>query len=387
MEHTPDECKVVCRGVHRVDQRTRQEGPILRKEWGRLLAGIMVIRNHTGRRGLHAKLPAFLRICMRRWILSCSLLSLCLFSFFALAQTPVEPQVSADEANRAQSSQPTASASPINRDQMKIGPGDLIEVSLYGVADFKQETRVSDSGEMSVPLVGSVNVGGLTIEEAQDRVAKALTDGAFFRDPHVMILIKDFASQGISVLGEVMKPGVYPAMSTRRLYDLISLAGGFGQKAGKLVTITHRDRPSDPEKIMLHNDPAKSMESNVAVYPGDTIVVSRAGIVYVVGDVVRPGGFVMEHSEHMTVLEAVALAQGVNRTAALNAARVIRRTGGHPEEVKIPLKNIMAAKANDVELMPDDILFIPGSAAKSAAKRGMDSVIQIATSLAIFGVR
>jgi len=300
------------------------------------------------------------------------------------AQNPIEPQLAADEANRAPSEAMQVSN---DRDKIRIGAGDLVEVSLYGVADFKNESRVSESGELSVPLVGSVNVRGLTIEEAQDKVAKSLKDGGYFREPHVMILIRDFASQGISVLGEVAKPGVYPAMSTRRLYDLISLAGGFGAKAGKTITITHRDHPDQPEKVILSSDQTKSMESNVAVYPGDTILVGRAGVVYVVGDVVRPGGFLMENSERMTVLEAVALAQGVNRTAALGSARVIRRNSGHPEEVKIPLKSIMAAKSNDVELMADDILFIPGSAAKGAAKRGMDSVIQIATSLAIFGVR
>ncbi len=307
-----------------------------------------------------------------------------IFGSILNAQNPVEPQVSPDQLN---SSQVAPSPGILDREKIRIGPGDLVEISLYGVSDFKNESRVSESGELSVPLAGSVNVRGLTIEEAQDKVAKALKDGGYFRDPHVMILIRDFASQGISILGEVLKPGVYPAMSTRRLYDIVSLAGGFGPKAGKTVTITHRDRPDHPEKVVLSSDQTKSMESNVEVYPGDTILVGRAGVVYVVGDVVRPGGFLMENAERMTVLEAVALAQGVNRTAALGSAKVIRRAGGHPEEVKIPLKSIMAAKVSDVDLMADDILFIPGSAAKGAAKRGMDSVIQIATSLAIFGVR
>lgn len=312
------------------------------------------------------------------------------FLFFSIlcfsvnAQNPIEPQVSADQLNSSQTASP---AGILDREKIRIGAGDLVEVSLYGVSDFKNESRVSETGELSIPLAGSVNVRGLTIEEAQEKIAKALRDGGYFREPHVMILIRDFASQGISILGEVMKPGVYPAMSTKRLYDIVSLAGGFGPKAGKTVTITHRDHPNMPEKVILSSDQTKSMESNVAVYPGDTILVGRAGVVYVVGDVVRPGGFLMENSERMTVLEAVALAQGVNRTAALGSAKVIRRNSGHPEEVKIPLKSIMAAKSNDVDLMPDDILFIPGSAAKGAAKRGMDSVIQIATSLAIFGVR
>jgi polysaccharide biosynthesis/export protein len=201
-----------------------------------------------------------------------------------------------------------------------------------------------------------------------------------------MVVIKDFSSQGVSVLGEVTRPGVYPMVGTRRLYDLISQAGGFTPKAGKLVTITHRDQPSVPDKVVMSDDPAKSVESNVEIDPGDTIAVSKAGIVYVVGDVQRPGGFVMENNERMTVLQAVALAQGTNHTAALNAARILRRTTTGPTEVKIPLKQIMAAKASDMELRPDDILFIPGSAAKGALSRGMESVFQIASSMAIFAV-
>ena len=311
---------------------------------------------------------------------------ICVVIFFCCtssAQTMVEPQVAAPSASQT----PPATTLPVAPAKLRIGAGDLVEVSVYGVSDFKQEVRVSDGGEISLPLIGGVNIGGSSIEEAQDTIAKAMVQGGYFRDPHVSVLIKDFASQGISIMGEVMHPGVYPTMSTRRLFDLVALSGGFTPKAGRLVTITHRDRPTEPQSIMITVDPAKSPESNVEVQPGDTILVSRAGIVYVVGDVARPGGFVMENNERMTVLEAVALAQGVNRTAALNAARVIRRQTGKPEEVKIELKKIMAAKAQDVELMPDDILFIPGSAAKGAAKRGLDSVVQIATSLAVFGAR
>lgn len=301
----------------------------------------------------------------------------------ATSQTVVEPQVAAPNSNPVL---PPAPFAPAIRDSLRIGPGDLLEVSVYGVSDFRQEGRVGGSGEMMLPLIGAVKVGGSTPEEAQSIVAKALVSGGYFRDPHVTVLIKDFSSQGVSVLGEVAHPGVYPAMSTRRLFDVISLAGGFSPKAGRLVTITHRDTPEKPAEVMVTNDPAKSMESNVEVYPGDTVVVSRAGIVYVVGDVLRPGGFVMENGEKMTVLQAIAMAQGVNRTAAVGSAKLIRRSTGKPEEIKLELKGILSAKAPDVDLLPDDILFIPGSLAKNAFRRGIDSAIQIATSVAIYGI-
>ncbi len=306
----------------------------------------------------------------------------------SLAQTVVEP-VTAPVASGSHPAPAISSQAPKadeSREQLRIGPGDLVEVTIFGVADFKQEGRISDSGEMSLPLIGTVHIGGSTIEDAGAIIKDKLVSGGYFRDPAVTVLIKDFASQGISVMGEVEKPGVYPAMSTRRLYDMVSLAGGFTNKAGKLVTITHRDKPTQPDSVVLTNDPAKSMQSNVVVYPGDTIVVSKAGIVYVVGDVGRPGGFVMENGEKMTVLQAIAMAQGVNRTAALSQAKLVRRNTGQPEEVKIALKGILSAKSPDVDLMPEDILFIPGSIAKNVMKRGFESAIQIATNVAIYGV-
>ncbi len=311
-----------------------------------------------------------------------------LLSAFAFAQAVVEPQVPVTGTS-AQVSVPSPDAVPssMDRARIRIGTGDLLEVSLYGVSDFHQEGRVNETGNISLPLIGDVHIGGATVEEAQDVISKSLVQGGFFRDPHVIVVIKDFASQGVSVLGEVVRPGIYPMVGTRRLFDVVSLAGGFTDKAGKLVTITHRDQPDKSEDVVLSDDPAKSAGSNREIYPGDTIAVSKAGIVYVVGDVRRPGGFVMERSERMTVLEAIALAQGPNRTAALGAARILHRPANGPTtETKIPLKQIMAAKSNDIELSPEDILFIPGSAAKGALSRGAESVLQVATGLAIYGV-
>jgi len=323
----------------------------------------------------------------RRWLTRIGFVLL-LSSVFSFSQSVVEPQVLAPEKPSAGVQQPgsLATVTALQREKMRLGPGDLVEASIYGVSDFRQESRVNESGDLSLPLIGSVRVGGATVEDAQEVIAKSLVAGGFFRDPHVSVVIKDFASQGVSVLGEVTRPGVYPMLGSRRLYDVVSLAGGFTAKAGRLVTITHRDQPNIPDNVLMNDDPAKAAENNVEIFPGDTIVVSKAGIVYVVGDVQRPGGFVMERNERMTVLEAVALAQGTNRTAALGAARILRRGPAGSSEVKIPLKQMMAAKANDVDMMPEDILFIPGSAAKGALTRGVESVMQVATGLAIYGV-
>ncbi len=127
-------------------------------------------------------------------------------------------------------------------------------------------------------------------------------------------------------MGEVQKPGIYPLLGSRRLYDAISAAGGTTPKAGTYALITHRNDPEHPARVTISNGPPDSMANNVPVVPGDTIVVSKAGIVYVVGDVHMPGGFVMENDKNITVLQAIALAQGLNPNAALDSAKLIRKT-------------------------------------------------------------
>jgi polysaccharide export outer membrane protein len=170
------------------------------------------------------------------------------------------------------------------------------------------------------------------------------------------------------------------------LYDAISAAGGTTPKAGRYVLITRRNDPQHSVRVPLLTGAPESMENNVTVEPGDTILVSKAGVVYVVGDVHQPGGFVMENGNDITVLKAIALAQGTNPNAALDSARVIRKTPEGPQDVPLSLKKIMAAKAPDIQLQADDVVFVPGSAGKSAAKRGAEAILQMATGVAIWRI-
>ncbi len=268
---------------------------------------------------------------------------------------------------------------------LRLGPGDLLNISVYGVPDLTQDVRISSGGEISLALIGTVHVGDLTPDQARDLIETRLRDGGFIRNPYVSVLVKEFATQGISVMGEVTKPGIYPLLGSRRLYDAISAAGGLTPKAGQIVTIARRNDPQHPTTINFGGDPAVSAGSNVPVYAGDTIVMSKAGLVYVVGDVEMPGGFVMDNNEKISVLQAVALARGAKHTAAMDRAKIIRkRPDGTLQEIPIPLDKILAAKSPDVPLVNDDIVFVPGSAAKSAARKTLDSIVQVATGVAIY---
>jgi polysaccharide export outer membrane protein len=279
--------------------------------------------------------------------------------------------------------QPSAGAAPSS--EMLIGSGDLLEVSVYGAPDYDKQVRVSAAGEVTLPLAGTLKVGGMTTSQAETLIAKKLGDGEYFNDPRVSVLEKEFSSQGISVLGEVQKPGIYPLPGTRNLFDAISAAGGTTPRAGNIVAITHRSDPQDRKVVNLSYDGKSADHANIPVYPGDTVVVSKAGVVYVTGDVKLPGGFIMENA-HMTILQAVAMAQGANPTAALDRAKLIRNSGqGQPEEIPISLKKILSAKAPDMNLQPNDIVFVPNSATKSAGRRTLSAIVETATGMAIYG--
>lgn len=269
-----------------------------------------------------------------------------------------------------------------------IGVGDLLKVTILGAPESDQEVRVGSDGSIGLNFVGPVTVAGLTTEKAQAAIAKKLVAGGFFTDPQVSVFAKEYATQGVSVLGEVQKPGVYPVLGARNLFDVLSLAGGTTQKAGRVVSVTHRDDPKASTNVLLSNDPTESIHSNIEVFPGDTVVVSRAGVVYVVGDVHKPSGVLMDHGTDMTVLEAIAMAEGTLPSAALNKAKLIRKTpAGGRQEIPLNLKDMLASKAPDVRIQAEDIIFVPGSAAKSAGKRTLEAIISTASGLAIYGVR
>jgi polysaccharide biosynthesis/export protein len=293
------------------------------------------------------------------------------------AETGVSPatNVPAQAASRDNSAQ---------GGDLTIGIGDLLKVGVLGAPEYDQEVRVAANGTIAIGLVGEVHVVGETTEQAQQTIRKRLMDGGYFADPQVSVFEKEFATQGVSVLGEVQKPGVYPVTGPRRLFDLLSLAGGTTPKAGPVVTISSRDNTKPIRTVSLSSDPQKNIDANVDIVPGDTVVVSKAGIVYVVGDVRRPMGVIMENGGHITVLQALASAEGANPTANLRNAKIVRRGQDGPTEVPVDIKKIMQAKAADVKLQAEDVVFIPSSAAKNVGARTLQSIVNIASGIATY---
>jgi polysaccharide export outer membrane protein len=309
--------------------------------------------------------------------------------FLLAVQTTSPPQsVPQNQTEQATSGEQSADVLPSNSPViLRIGPGDLLEImisTVIGAPEVDWKTRVSGSGDITLPLVGSLHVAGMTAEEAQGLIGKKYKDGEILRSPQVSVFLLEYASQGVSVLGEVLKPGVYPLLTSRRLLDLISQAGGLTPTAGRTITITHRDHPLEPKTIISSGDATQNAANNIDIIPGDTVVVAKAGVVYVIGAVGKPGGFTMNANEGLTILEAIALAEGSKADASLDKSRLIRRTPAGRGEIPVPLGKILASKTPDMKLQPDDILFVPSSATKSAARRTLEAIVETASGVVIF---
>ena len=269
--------------------------------------------------------------------------------------------------------------------RLQISAGDLLELGVFDTPDLSGKLRVNESGEITLPVAGPLRVVGMTAEEAAAAVEQKLLEAEILKDPHVSVFIVEYATQGVTVTGEVKSPGIYPLLGSHGLVDLLSAAGGVTGNAGRMVSVTHKSDPDHPQMIRMDSRPGKVAE-NVDIQPGDTIVVARAGIAYVVGDVGHPGGFMIDANDRLTVLQLAALAAGTTKTSAQDQARLIRKTPNGREEMPIRLKAMLSGKVTDIPLEDGDILFVPSSKSRILAYRGMDSAIGMTSGLVMAGV-
>lgn len=355
----------------------------------------------------------FARFCFARsrGLLAFSIVLLCASQFHARAQqrpasssaarSPAESAVPTLSVSQAAvgSSRPRAApakanqsgdpasaiAAGIDTSTLRLSAGDLLEVSVYNVPELSTKARVGSSGDVYLPLIDYVHVGDLTVEEGQALIEKRLEDGGFVRSAHVTIFVDESAAQGVTILGEVTKPGIYSALGDRRLYDLLSAAGGFTPSAGRKISIIRQHNQTAPITVDLPRNLADDLQDNIEIQPGDTITVPRAPIIYVVGDVGRPAGLLVDNGS-LTVLQALALAGGTNHTAKMGAVRIIRKGPTGIIETRVPLKKMLEAKAPDITLQADDILFVPLSGIRVAAGSGLNAAMSAAAGLAIVAV-
>jgi len=266
-----------------------------------------------------------------------------------------------------------------------IAPGDMLEISEYRTPEFHSVVRVSATGKVRLPLVNEVSLEGLDEESAAHAIEAVLVEKGILRHPLVSVLVTAQAGQDVSVLGEVVRPGVYAYTAHHRLLDVISQASGVAPGAGRMVNIIHRSDPNTPHGVALDPEGADpGTGHNPELSPGDTVEVSRAGLVYVVGDVIRPGGFPVDPVHGITVLQALSLAWGSTQNAATGKALLIREQKGGRTLITLNLKRMLRGLDPDQAVHDRDILYVPDSLAKNLINRTMESAIQSAVGVSIY---
>jgi polysaccharide export outer membrane protein len=258
-----------------------------------------------------------------------------------------------------------------------IGPGDLLDLTVFDVPELILKVRVDSNGMVNLPLLGDLKLAGMTVRDAQLLIANKLVEQEMVKKPEVSLLIEEFATQGTTVSGEVNTPGIYPLMGPHRLYDAISAAGGLTLKAGRTVTVVHARQKDRPE-IITFPEGTSLEQANVVIYPGDTIIVSKTGVVYVVGEVAKPGAFLMENNTTMSFLKAIALAQGTTKLASLKHALLLRQTPAGTLQYEVPLNKIYKGEASDLQLRAEDIVFVPTSNVKTYGAIGLQGAVSAA---------
>jgi polysaccharide export outer membrane protein len=296
-----------------------------------------------------------------------------------------------------------ALASDVNQGDYVIGSGDLLGVEVFDVPELSRDVRVNETGYISLPLMPSkVRASGLNPFQLQDKLAELLQTNGLVSTPQVTVSIKEQHSQPITVIGAVKNPMVIQALRRTTLLQALSQAGGIGDYAGTTVIVTRPSRdvsetaetdaastPSAPETFTINlSDVLESADSrfNIPLMGGDVVSVPRAGIIYVVGAVVRPGGFLMQNDfDKMTMLKMLSLAGGMTNTAKMKNAVILRKNlaTGTRDQVPVDLNKVMHLKSQDVLLQSNDILFVPDSNGLKALHRAGDVAVALTTGIGV----
>ena len=246
-------------------------------------------------------------------------------------------------------------------ESLLIGPGDQLQIRVFDTPELDQIAHVTDAGTIPLMLGSNVTVASQTPERAARSIERALIEGKFLLHPHVSVTVLEYATQKVSVIGEVKAPGAFAINTPKSVLHILTLAGGLTELADRRILI---ERKGTKERIpyFVTNQPDVAFESAVMVNPGDSVVVPKAGIVYVLGDVARPGGYTITNNEaQISVLQLIARAGGTNHSAAPAHARLLRKTSSAYSESSLSISAMQKGKALDVQLQANDILYVPFS--------------------------
>jgi polysaccharide export outer membrane protein len=286
----------------------------------------------------------------------------------------------------------------------RIGAGDEISIHITDAEEVKDafaNSFLTDSdGFVTIPMIGRVHAAGLTTSELQTQVREGLKK--YMVDPQVFVNIKSVKSQSVSILGAVSTPGVHQVSGPKTLMEVLALAGGLSKEAGYKVDISRQRKwgmiplpgatwdptgefsTAEVNTKRLTDD--KTPVDNILIKPNDVITVPRAEVVYVIGEVKKPGGFTLGDRKEVSILEALSLAEGTTATAAPSRAQILRSTPGSTARVRvnIDLKKVLQGKSDEVDLAASDILFIPDNARKRIATKAAETALSTISGLIIW---
>jgi len=265
----------------------------------------------------------------------------------ACARAPARKQ-----ASPAPEGPPRAAAAEAPVPEYRLGPGDTLKITVYNNADLTTETVITQAGNISFPLIGEVGLGGLSRSEAEKAIAAALDRGGFVPKPHVTLLIIEYRSQQVSILGEVGKPGVYPLSQVASLTDVLAMAGGITDKGSSVVTIIRRDQSAKAERYQVDVKnvfAAADMTGNFNVARGDIIYVPPVSVFYIYGEVHKPGRYPL--APEMTVRQALSVGGGLTVRGTERGIKLERKGG----DGKLTL---YGARLTD-RLQPNDVVQVP----------------------------
>jgi polysaccharide export outer membrane protein len=320
---------------------------------------------------------------------------------FQLAAQPAPPSPS-DLGNRSSlAAQPAPPSDAVNRSSYVLGPNDQLKIWALGVDEITDKPiRIDPSGDIDLPLVGKVHAAGLTMAQLNAELVQRFSKD--IRHPQVSIEILDFGSQPVSLLGAVNHPGVHQLEGHKTLTEVLSLGEGLRPDAGARINISRQIRYGAIPLPNAKLDPTGNFSvadvgvhdllagihpaENIVILPNDVITVPTAETIYVIGEVKKPGE-VMIKTGGVTVLQALSTANGFASASAPQKSKIIRITPGTAERVDIPvdLNKILAGKAEDIAMRPNDILVVPSSVPKKAGTRALEAAVQAATGIAIWG--
>ena len=255
---------------------------------------------------------------------------------------------------------------PPARDPL-LSPGDLIAIRVFEQPDYTLEVRISADGSVLLPLIGIVDLNGKTVSQAERTIEQRLVDAQIYRNPQVTVQLIEGPNQVAAVVGEVHS--LVPIVGSRRLLDVLANAGGLPPTASHVITIS-RPGVAEPIIVDLGTDPLHSGLANVPIFAGDTIIISRIGVVYLLGAFGTPGIISLTQYSPLTLMEATAMSGGLKFQGKFDDVRLIRTVGDHRTVVKLDIQRILHGKDPDPILQANDIVFLPDSSLKASISNG-----------------